>query len=132
MEDLLVIAPMPPKVTEGLSQHFNLHNYWEAADKKAFLDVARALYRNDSTWVCPLDQDINNTFDPKVNGYFSHGEAIRWLLKDDSGNHIGRIAAFINENKADFDGKRGGGCGYFECIEDCTLAVISSGVARLH
>jgi GNAT superfamily N-acetyltransferase len=86
--------------------------------KKAFLDVARLLYKNDDVWVCPMDQDIINVFDPNHNIYFTHGTAIRWILKDDQGYLIGRIAAFINEKKADFDGKRGGGIGFFECIND--------------
>ncbi len=99
----------------------------EVNNKKSareFLDVARELYKNDDAWVCPLDQDINNTFDPEQNNYYSHGEAIRWILKDDSGKTIGRIAAFINEKKADFDGKRSGGIGFFECIEDKEAAFL--------
>ncbi len=97
---------------------------------KEFLDVARVLYKNDDVWVCPLDQDINNTFNPKVNGFYSHGEAIRWVLKDDQGVLIGRIAAFINEKKADFGGKRGGGLGYFECIEDKEAAFLLFDTAK--
>jgi len=86
--------------------------------QKEFLDVARVLYKNDNVWVCPMDNDINNTFDRSHNAFFTHGDATRWVIKDDQGNLIGRIAAFINERKADFDGKRGGGIGFFECIND--------------
>jgi hypothetical protein len=32
------------------------------ADKKAFLDVARIIYKNDKNWVCPLDNDIEAVF----------------------------------------------------------------------
>ena len=98
--------------------------------KKAFLDVARLLYKNDDVWVCPMDQDIINVFDPNHNIYFTHGTAIRWVLKDDQGNFIGRIAAFINEKKADFDGKRGGGIGFFECINDKEAAFKLFDIAR--
>lgn len=87
-------------------------------DQKAFLDIARELYKNDSTWVCPLDKDIEATFDPEENIFHSHGEATRWILRNDQGKLIGRIAAFINENKADYEGKRMGGLGFFECIND--------------
>ncbi|MCE7992249.1 MAG: GNAT family N-acetyltransferase [Roseivirga sp.] len=87
-------------------------------DQKAFLDISRELYKNDSAWVCPLDKDIEATFDPKENIFHSHGEATRWILRDDQGKLIGRIAAFINENKADHEGKRMGGLGFFESIND--------------
>ena len=41
-------------------------------DKKAFLDVARTLYKNDPVWVCPFDKEINAVFDPAKNSYFSY------------------------------------------------------------
>lgn len=90
--------------------------------QKAFLDVARALYKNDPEWVCPLDSDIDAVFDPSKNTYFQHGEATRWLLKNDQGMVIGRIAAFINEKKANYGDKRIGGIGFFECIDDAKAA----------
>lgn len=87
-------------------------------EQRAFLDVPRELYKDDSNWVCQLDKDINSTFDPQENIFYSHGEAIRWVLRDNQGKLIGRIAAFINENKAEFEGKRMGGLGFFESIND--------------
>jgi len=58
---------------------------FEVANKKSaneFLDVARVIYANDTEWVCPLDNDIRNVFNPAKNSFFNHGEAIRWILKD--------------------------------------------------
>ena len=91
-------------------------------EEKAFLDVARRLYKDDPYWVCPLDSDLKAIFDPNENVFHSHGEAIRWILRNDQGQLIGRIAAFINERKADYNGKRLGGMGFFECINDQTAA----------
>lgn len=99
-------------------------------EEKAFLDVARQLYKNDPVWVCPLDKDIKAVFDPNENVFHSHGEAIRWILRNDQGQLIGRIAAFINERKADQDGKRLGGMGFFECIEDQNAAILLFDKAR--
>lgn len=90
--------------------------------EKAFLDVARALYKNDPEWVCPLDSDIDAVFDPSKNTFYQHGEATRWILKNDQGSVIGRIAAFINEKKANYGDKRIGGIGFFECIDDSAAA----------
>ncbi|MEH6836185.1 MULTISPECIES: 2-hydroxyacid dehydrogenase [Falsihalocynthiibacter] len=37
MNDLIMIAPMPPKVMADLSESFTILKYWEAVDKKTFL-----------------------------------------------------------------------------------------------
>ena len=87
-------------------------------DKKEFLDVARVIYAGDDAWVCPLENDINGVFDPKRNSFHSHGKAIRWILKDEKGKLIGRIAAFINEKKAFSFEQPTGGIGFIEGIDD--------------
>ncbi len=86
---------------------------------KQFLQVAVELYKNDTNWIRPLDKDINDVFDEKKNKAFRFGEAIRWILKDDSGKLIGRIAAFTNKKyKNKGDDVPVGGIGFFECIND--------------
>jgi len=93
----------------------------EVNDKKTakrFLEVARILYKNDPNWICPLDNDTESIFDPKKNPYFHHGKAIRWILEDDGGQLIGRVAAFINLKKAFIFKQPTGGMGFFECIDD--------------
>lgn len=100
------------------------------ADKKAFLDVARELYKNDPNWVCPLDNDIEAVFDPAKNNFHQHGKAGRWILKDDSGKVKGRIAAFINEKKAYNYEQPTGGCGFFECIDNQQAAFLLFDTAK--
>ncbi len=92
--------------------------------EKRFLDVARKLYHNDPVWVCPLDPVINAIFDPRKNVFFTHGEAQRWILEDDEGNLIGRVAAFINRKKAYGFEQPTGGMGFFECIDDQDAAFL--------
>jgi hypothetical protein len=79
---------------------------------KAFLEVPRILYRNDPTWVCPLDKEIDSIFDPAKNVYFNHGEATRWLLYDESRKLIGRIAAFIDHQTSHKQDQPTGGMGF--------------------
>jgi len=86
--------------------------------KKAFLDISRKLYKDDPVWVCPLDSMIEGVFDPKKNFFYQQGEAIRWILEDDRGVLIGRVAAFINRKKAFGYAQPTGGMGFFECIDD--------------
>ena len=91
----------------------------DIATGKQFLQVAVALYQNEPNWIRPLDKDINEVFDATKNKTFRFGEAVRWILKDDKGQLIGRIAAFVNKkykNKADVIPV--GGIGFFECINN--------------
>ncbi len=92
----------------------------EVTDKNTahlFLQVPVDLYKNDSKWIRPLDKDINDVFDEKKNKAFRFGEAIRWILKDDSGKLIGRIAAFTNKKYKNKGDDVPVGCiGFFESI----------------
>lgn len=95
-----------------------------------FLATARLIYKDDKNWICPLDQDIEQIFDIHKNPFFQHGKAIRWILKDDKGNLIGRVAAFINEKKAYQYEQPTGGMGFFECINDKTAAFLLFDTAK--
>jgi len=100
----------------------NLEEVISGKQHKDFLAVPKLLYRNDPVWVCPLDREISAVFDPGKNSYFKHGTAIRYLLKGDSGELLGRIAVFIDENTAYTFDQPTGGCGFFECIHDQSAA----------
>ncbi len=89
------------------------------ATAKEFLQVPVVLLKNDPNWIRPLDKDINDVFDKEKNKAFRFGEAIRWVLKNDQGNLIGRIAAFTNKKyKNKGDDVPVGGIGFFECINN--------------
>ncbi len=61
-------------------------------------------------YTAALDKDIDQVFDAGKNKAFRHGEAARWVLKDEHGRLLGRIAAFVNKRyktKGDeFPGRR--------------------------
>ncbi len=98
--------------------------------RKKFLNTARLIYKNDSTWVCPLDNEIEAIFDPARNPYFRHGEVERWILEDDNKRLTGRIAAFIDKNLAWTYDQPTGGIGFFECINDRDSAFLLFDTAR--
>ena len=99
-------------------------------DKKEFHNFPRRLYKDDPDWVCPIDTMIESIFDPLKNHAFRNGEAARWLLKDDSGNTIGRIAAFIDHVRAAANRQKTGGIGFFEVIEDREAAYMLFDTAK--
>ena len=87
------------------------------ADEAAFLRVPQAIYQQDPHYIRPLNKDIKEVFDPKKNKAFRTGEIQRWLLLDEQGRPVGRIAAFVNSKyKNKGDDEPVGGIGFFECI----------------
>lgn len=94
----------------------------EVTDKKTakeFLEFPIQLYKNEPNWIRPLDKDINGVFDPKVNKFFRNGDCVRWILRNDQGETIGKIAAFINKKTVNKDNDQPtGGVGFFDCIDD--------------
>ena len=85
--------------------------------ERQFLTMPLRLYRNDPNYIRPFDADVQAVFDPQKNSRFQRGDCARWLLTDNGGGLIGRIAAFY-EKKSDNTGLWAGGCGFFECIDD--------------
>src|SRR5690554_787095 len=97
----------------------------QVTDKKTardFLMFPVDLYKEDKNWIRPLDKDIEGIFDPSVNKFFRHGEAIRWVLLNNDNRIIGRVAAFINRKTAKTTDYITGGFGFFECINDESAA----------
>ncbi len=65
--------------------------------QKDFLRVNVELFKGEPNYIQPLDKDVEEVFNPQKNKAFRFGEAIRWVLKDERGKLIGRIAAFVNK-----------------------------------
>ena len=98
---------------------------------REFLQVNVEINKKDPNYIRPLDKDIEEVFDPKKNKAFRFGEATRWILKDDDGKLIGRIAAFANKkyrNKG--DDVPVGGIGFFDCINNQQAADMLFDVAK--
>lgn len=90
---------------------------------KDFLMVNALLNQNNPAYIRPMDNEVLEVFDPVKNKKFKNGEAKRWIVKDENGKIIGRIAAFTDSkyiNKGtDF---ATGGIGFFDSINDQKIA----------
>lgn len=95
-----------------------------------FHQVPRVIYKDDGNWAAPFDVMIENTFNPAKNPSFKEGEARRWVLLDDHGHLLGRIAAFVNYGKAKAYDQPTGGCGFFECLDRQEAADVLFDAAR--
>lgn len=90
-----------------------------ASYAKDFIQVNVLMNGFNPNYIRPLDNEVNDVFDPSKNKNYKYGETKRWILKDDSGKLIGRIAAFthlkyINKGTEFLTG----GIGFFDCIDD--------------
>lgn len=99
----------------------------EVRDKqfeKIFLDMPAIVYKGDSNWIPPIDNEITGIFDPVINPYFRHGEAKRWVALNGKQQAVGRIAAFVNFEKMNDGGRRVGCIGFFECLNNPETAFL--------
>jgi hypothetical protein len=97
--------------------------------ERVFLDIPFSIYANDPVWIPHLESDICKTFDAEKNKLLKEGQAKRWVLMDDHGKYIGRIAAFINPKTRNWNGIQVGGLGFFECIHSQEAANLLFDVA---
>ena len=69
----------------------------------SFVTINALINKDNPNYIRPLDNEVLATFDPTKNKLYKDGAAKRWVIQDDAGNTIGRIAAFhykkyINKN----------------------------------
>ena len=107
----------------GLQTHnFISMKIIEVKDKqhiREFIHLPIRLYKNEKHWIRPLDHELEAVFDPKKNKAHRHGEITRWIMQNETGQTIGRVAAFINKKTVKKDNDQPtGSMGFFECIDD--------------
>lgn len=95
-----------------------------------FLHFPLSLYKNDPNFIRPLDKDIEQVFDEKMNKQFRGGACCRWILQTAAGETIGRIAAFVNKKTSASFEQPTGGMGFFECINDQQAAFMLFDAAK--
>lgn len=97
--------------------------------QREFLAMAVRLYKGEPNWIRPLDKDIEGLFHPETNKLFKLGaKANRWLLQDENGVTIGRIAAFVNPKMK--EEQPTGGVGFFECVNKEAAAFLLFDTAK--
>ncbi len=98
--------------------------------RKLFNDLPLYIYKDDKSYACPLTAMVEENFDTSKNTFYNHGKAIRWIAVDEKLKPIGRIAAFIDNDKAYTFTQPTGNIGFFECIDDQEVATALFDKAR--
>lgn len=88
----------------------------DAADRKAFVDLAYDLNKDDPNWVPPLRTEVHGLLDPRTNPWFDHAEA-RLFLAERDGKPVGRISAQLDRLVHEHMGAGIGQWGMFEAMD---------------
>ncbi len=86
------------------------------ADRKAFVDFAWDVYRDDPAWIPPLKDEVHGLLSPGKNPWFEHARAALFLAER-GGRVIGRISAQVDGLVLDQMGAGTGQWGMFEALD---------------
>ena len=103
----------------------------EKKEEKEFIKTGVLMNQSNPAYIRPLDHEIKEIFDRSKNKNFKYGEAKRWILKDDQGKLIGRIAAFTHSKYLNKGTDFATGCiGFFDCIDEQSAATLLFDTAK--
>ena len=96
------------------------------ADRKAFVDLAWDVYRDDPAWVPPLKDEVHGLLNPEKNPWFEHARAQLWMAER-GGAAVGRISAQVDDLVQDQMGQGTGQWGMFEALDaEAAAALIAT------
>jgi hypothetical protein len=84
--------------------------------RKAFVDFAWEVYRDDPAWVPPLKDEVHGLLNPKKNPWFEHARAQLFLALRGE-RVVGRISAQVDELVLEHMGAGTGQWGMFEALD---------------
>jgi len=93
------------------------------ADRRAFVDFAWTVYRDDPAWVPPLKDEVHGLLDPKKNPWFEHARAQLWLAER-GGEVVGRISAQVDDLVLEHMGAGTGQWGFLDALDAGTAAAL--------
>lgn len=91
------------------------------ASWKRFHGVLDVVYAGNPQFVYPLRTDIESIFSAK-NAAYAPDNCQLWIVEDEGGRPLGRIAAFIDAKRNEELTLPTGGIGFFESVRDNAVA----------
>jgi GNAT superfamily N-acetyltransferase len=99
-------------------------------DLRAFVRFPWQVYRGDPNWVPPLIGDQMRYLDPSTGPFYQHADLALYLAQRGRAT-VGRVAAFLSHEEAEgVGGKRKGGFGFFEAVDEYSVAEALLDAAR--
>src|SRR3954454_6956128 len=85
-------------------------------DRKAFVDFAWEVYKDDPAWIPPLKDEVHGLITPGKNPWFEHAKAQLWLAER-GGKVVGRISAQVDDLVQEHMGKGIGNWGFLDALD---------------
>src|SRR3954470_3182718 len=85
-------------------------------DRKAFVDLAWEVYKDDPAWIPPLKDEVHGLITPGKNPWFEHGRAQLWLAER-GGKGGGRLSAQVDDLVQEHMGRGIGQWGFFDALD---------------
>jgi hypothetical protein len=86
-------------------------------DKKAFVDFAWEVYKDDPHWVPPLKDEVHGLITPGKNPWFEHARAQLWLAER-GGKVAGRISAQVDDLVQEYMKPGTGQWGFLDALDE--------------
>lgn len=93
----------------------------DKSEKKAFIQFPYQHYKNDPHWIPPLVMDQKTLLNTEKNPFYKDAD-IALFLAEKNGSIAGRIAAIHNKRFNEYYDNKTGFFGFFECIDDQSVA----------
>jgi len=101
------------------------------ADRRAFVDFAWEVYKDDPAWIPPLKDEVHGLITPGKNPWFEHAHAQLWLVER-GGKIVGRISAQVDQLVLEHMGAGTGQWGFLDALdEEAAHALIATAEAWL-
>lgn len=97
-------------------------------ERKQFIDFPYQHYSDDEHWIAPLKIEQKKLIDKDKNPFYENGD-IALFLAEQNGKICGRIAAIQDRRYNEYHGNETGFFGFFECINDQSVANLLMKVA---
>ncbi|HEY8279318.1 MAG TPA: N-acetyltransferase [Bdellovibrionota bacterium] len=99
------------------------------AERNRFIELAWKINKSDPAWVPPLRLSVEDNLDSKKNPFYKHARIKCWNAY--KGNeHVGRIAAIVDDRHNEFHGEKTGFWGFYECVNDAKVSTELFSVAE--
>jgi hypothetical protein len=86
-------------------------------DRKAFVDFAWEVYKDDPHWVPPLKDEVHGLITPCKNPWFEHARAQLWLAER-GGKVVGRISAQVDDLVQEHMAAGTGQWGFLDALDE--------------
>ncbi|MGZ3710348.1 MAG: N-acetyltransferase [Bdellovibrionota bacterium] len=90
-------------------------------ERKRFIELAWTINKKDPAWIPPLRLTVEDALDTKKNPFYKHAKIQLWNAYRD-GEHVGRIAAIVDDRHNEFHKEKTGFWGFFESVNDNEVA----------